>query len=188
MDLKLSWLVIKEILKNIGIKFSEVPMPKKLFSKSTMKKTKEEEFVSNLNILKDLGWDPYIPYTHAWHESGQFKKVIGEYNFWGIKRPSKWEGKEILVLTHEYINGKKVKVTDKFIDFYNIQEALLWYDSFIRRIYKISYANRNNYVNFFSGLVSGPYKYATDPNYAKKLTELYVTLKNSGRLEKISNA
>lgn len=136
--------------------------------------SKLEEFILHLRILN--WFDPYIPLTHAWHESAGLTKVIGNYNFWGIKKPQKWEGKTIDITTHEYINGNKVKVIDTFIDFNACSEALLWYENLIRRLYPESYNNKTDYVKYFTHLIDGKYKYATDPFYTNKLISLYLQL------------
>jgi hypothetical protein len=67
-----------------------------------------EKWISDLNrfvkataFLAPLGWDRLIVTTHAWHETGGFKHVIGENNFFGITLPEKWLGKVNDVITHE---------------------------------------------------------------------------------------
>lgn len=157
-----------------------IKLIKQLFMKKEIKEdkklTKEEIFKQHLHILS--GFDLLIPYTHAYHESGAFQKVIGNYNFWGIKKPQKWTGKIIDITTHEYINDKKVKVIDAFIDFNVCSEALLWYENLIRRLYPESYKNRTDYKLYFEWLTAGKYKYATDKFYSAKLINLYEQLKD----------
>lgn len=139
--------------------------------------SKEGAFRQALVVLTEQGFDPMIVYTHAYHESGGFNKIIGEWNFWGIKKPGNWKGKVHEVNTHEYIKGFKVAVKDVFIDFATVENAMLWYGDLIFRLYKKSWNNRHNYTEYFKGLVSGKYKYATDPKYSEKLCKLYEQLR-----------
>jgi len=96
-------------------------------------------------------------------ESGRGKYTSGKFNYFGLK------GKGSNVLTHEYINGKRVNVVDGFINFESPEECVSY---LIDRWYK----DWNGYygVNRASSkeeaarmLVSEGY--ATDPNYSNKL-------------------
>lgn len=144
--------------------------------KAKPKLSKKDEFIQSLAISKSLGFNDWCVLTHAWHESGGFEHIIGEYNFWGIKKPKKWDGKVLSIKTHEYSLGSKIHLTDLFIDFDTINEALNWYCDFIQRLYTNSFYNRQIPELYFRGLVNGRYKYATDPKYAEKLISLYQTL------------
>lgn len=140
---------------------------------------KAKEFIACLKPIAEVYcYDPYIIFTHAWHESGGFDHVIGNFNYWGLKKPLKWQGLVKTVMTHEYIKGVKVAVNDYFIDFPTCEAAIIYYDNLISRLYPSSYFNRQAYEPYFEGLVNGKYKYATDPNYPIKLKQLYVKLKN----------
>lgn len=141
-------------------------------------------FIDALKIAAEQGFSKLGVLTHAWHESGAFRRVIGNNNFWGIKRPKKWQGKVMLVDTHEYINGKLVPVKDvPFIDFDSILEAMSWYCNFIRRLYPDAYNDRDDPIKFFIGLVSGKLKYCTDLNYPTKLTSLYRILQQDNNIK-----
>ena len=134
------------------------------------------EFIGALKIAREEGFSPWSVLTHAWHESGAFRKVIGNHNYWGIKVPRKWQGKVEMVETHEYIKGKYAPVVATFIDFDSALEAMSWDCNFIRRLYPEAYYKRDNPTEYFIGLVSGKLRYATDPNYSTKLTSLYRVL------------
>jgi len=163
---------------------------------------KEFRIINFLQSIKDLqkrgelkGWDSWIILTHAYHESGAFKYVIGNHNYWGIKVPRYWDGKIVKKVTHEYYrkppqgrnyievigkDGKKyykVKIVAKFVDFDSLEDALLFYERLVKRVYKEAYRVRSNYRKYFPALVTGKYKWATDPNYSEKLCVLYHTLK-----------
>lgn len=117
-------------------------------------------------------------FTQAWHESSGFEKAIGN-NYFGIKKPRAWTGKTCYVTTHEYIRGVKTKVKHYFADWETLAEALIWYGSLIKRLYPLSFKNRENPESYFIGLVAGTYRYATDPNYVSKLTGMYHKLRAS---------
>lgn len=137
-----------------------------------------QEFIKALKVAVLLDFSKWAVFTHAWHESGTFKHIIGNYGYWGIKKPKDWQGKTISVRTHEYINGKRISVMADFIDFDSAKSAMSWYCNFIRRLYPNAYENRNDPVKYFEGLVNGKLKYATDPNYPQKLISLYKVLKD----------
>ena len=129
------------------------------------------------------GWSPWSIYVQAWHETGNFKKVIGTANYWGITKPKKWTGKVHLVPTHEYINGKRVDLSREFIDWDSASEALFWYMGLIKRLYPGAYEHRANPILFFAGLVNGKNVYATDPDYLPQLEALYRKLSVNAGLD-----
>lgn len=137
---------------------------------------KRDEFKAEFVFIDELGFDPMIVYTHAWHESGGFKRIIGNYNFWGIKCPRKWTGKKVLVNTHEYIKGVRTPTTEYFCDWPDLKGAILWYTGLISRLYPEAYNARTDHKIFFPALVNFKYKYATDPLYPELLIKLYEQL------------
>jgi flagellum-specific peptidoglycan hydrolase FlgJ len=139
--------------------------------------SRKEELKAQAPFINALGFDPMIVYVHAYHESGNFKHIIGNYNFWGIKKPKNWTGKTILITTHEYIHGVKTELKDYFIDFPDMKGAIIWYAEFIGRMYPQAYTMRDNYKGYFPALVNYAHQYATDPMYYKKLIALYEELK-----------
>jgi len=56
-------------------------------------------------------------------ESGWGRASIGN-NIFGIKASKKWTGKVKTVVTHEYINGKKVTMSDNFRDYDSIEDSI----------------------------------------------------------------
>lgn len=145
------------------------------------------ELFRNLKLSRNEGFDDFAIITQSWHESGSYFKVIGKYNFWGIKKPNNWTGKVLPVQTHEYLNGTRIAVTDYFIDFETCADAVLWWNSLIGRLYKEAFANRNSPSLFFKELCNpkNKYQYATDINYSFKLLELYQQLKSNKTLNLI---
>ena len=131
------------------------------------------------------GFDDYCIITQSWHESGRYERVIGDWNFWGIKKPRAWVGKMHSIKTHEFVNGARVEVIDDFIDFENCDLAVEWWCGLIERLYPQAYAVRAEPLRFFPSLISGRYQYATDPRYADKLTELYCQISQYPALKNI---
>jgi len=143
---------------------------------------KGKTLLKHLHVTREDGFNDFTILTQAWHESGRFIKVIGEYNYWGIKKPRDWTGKVYKVRTHEYINNKRVNMDCEFIDFSACGMAVAWWIDLVKRLYPDAYKNRNNPVLFFEGLVSGKYKYATDPFYFNKLNTLYKLISTNAYL------
>lgn len=142
-----------------------------------------KEFIGALKIAGEQGFSEWAVLTHAWHESGAFRRIIGNHGYWGIKKPKNWQGKTVLVDTHEYVDGKRIEVKAEFIDFDSALEAMSWYCDFIRRLYPNAYNNRDNPLEYFVGLVSGSNRYATAPDYPVKLTSLYRVLSEDSNLK-----
>ena len=100
-------------------------------------KTKEDIFIEGLSVAVAKGYNAWCLYIQAYHETGAFKKIIGNYNYFGQKPPKSWTGKVLKVTTTEYIFGeKKEKVIDTFVDFETIEEAIEFHCSQIFRLYK----------------------------------------------------
>jgi hypothetical protein len=107
-------------------------------------------------------WDKNIIMTQAIHETGWFVHMK-EWNFAGVK------GKGQEFVTHEYIEGEKVKLKDSFRAYENAEEALLDYIRIIKKCWPVSYKHRRSAYNFVANLKG----YATDPNYKYKFMKLW---------------
>ena len=106
---------------------------------------------------------PSVAIAQAALESGYGKTA--HKSLYGIK------GSGNQLVTHEYINGVKVKITDSFKASSSIQNSVKQYADFLN--------NNKRYSDVLSA--SDPYKqtaelqkaeYATDPNYASKLNSI----------------
>ena len=121
---------------------------------------------------KELGGvDPNALLTQWGFESGWGSKVSGKYNYFGIKADPSWKGDKKDVMTHEYISGEKVRIPQPFRSYSNPEEAVNDYVKFLKnnkRYTKAGVFNTKTSGEFFSALQSAGY--ATDPNYANKLT------------------
>ena len=148
------------------------------------KPTKEQEFVKALGIAVTDGFDPLILYTHAYHETGNFKHIVGDWNYFGMKPPGHWQGKVIKIKTQEY-DKQYHTIYDYFCDFATADACVKFYISQIKRLYPESYKNRQDAQLYFWGLTRWRYKWATDPIYSEKLIKLYADLKANGIQEQI---
>jgi flagellum-specific peptidoglycan hydrolase FlgJ len=72
-----------------------------------------------------------------------------------------------------------VGLPQRFRDWSTAAEAIDWYCDFIQRVYPLAYSSRTIAADYFTGLVCGKLKYATDPKYAAATTKLYAQLADS---------
>lgn len=144
-------------------------------------------FVKALKVTKQAEISPWAVFTQACHETGFFKKVIGGNNYWGIKKPRRWDGLVCNVPTHEYINGEKVAMWAEFADWDTADEAVAFYLNLLKTLYPDTLKCRNCAYCFFDGLVVGKFKWATDPSYKEKLFELYKMLNREEDIQKNFN-
>jgi len=183
------WLFGKKELPEIENESRDLLVNKYSYQLDLSKKGKT--LFQHLHITRAEGFNDFTILTQTWHESGRYEKVIGNFNYWGIKKPKNWEGEVIKVRTHEYDSeGKKVPVFDDFIDFKDCSSAVIWWISLIQRLYKGAYQHRDNPELFFDGLIKGgeidsEFSYATDPIYVSKLTNLYLELKQNDLIKKL---
>src|SRR3989339_1844622 len=128
-------------------------------------------------------WGIKKPSQSVWHglvsevSTHEYEPMLGqETNAQALMRIIKKYGVNNATIIAD---GKhwKVFLPQKFRDWPTCEQALLWYCDFIKRLYPLAFGNRMNPVKYFSGLVEGKLKYATDPRYVKKLTELYEYLR-----------
>ena len=121
---------------------------------------------------KDLGGvDPNALLTQWGFESAWGSKTSGKYNYFGIKADKGWTGEKKDVMTHEYLNGEKVTLPQPFRSYNNPKEAVQDYVSFLKknkRYEKAGVFQAKTSEEYFGALQKAGY--ATDPNYASKLT------------------
>lgn len=117
------------------------------------------------------GIDPNALLTQWGFESAWGKKVSGKYNYFGIKADPSWKGEKSDVMTHEFVAGEKVKIPQPFRSYTSPEEAVDDYVKFLKtnkRYEKAGVFKSKTSGEFFSALQTAGY--ATDPNYASKLT------------------
>jgi len=137
----------------------------------------KEDFLKTMYPLaveasKQLGGvDPNALLTQWGFESAWGSKTSGKYNYFGIKADKSWTGDKKDVMTHEYLNGVKVNLPQPFRSYNSPKEAVDDYVNFLKN------NKRYEKAGVFQAKTSGEYfgalqkaGYATDPNYAAKLT------------------
>lgn len=123
--------------------------------KKGIKENDAEEFAKRLTTQDIL--------ESNWGQSSLSKN----FNFGGIKD---FSGKGTVKDTTEVVDGKAIKVKQPFRKFENIEEYVNYKISLVDRKWNVFKFNPDKY---YSLIVSGQQKYATDPNYVSKLNNLY---------------
>jgi len=157
------------------------------YSKNAVKPTaSQSDFVDQhtaaaARIEKETGIPASYMVGQAGHETGwgrfEIKKAGGEpsYNLFGIKAGAGWKGKTAEITTTEYVNGVAHKKTAKFRAYDSYDESFRDYAKLITqspRYAKVSEQTGSAFA-FASSLQKAGY--ATDPNYAAKLSRAIET-------------
>ncbi|MCW3478062.1 flagellar assembly peptidoglycan hydrolase FlgJ [Neisseriaceae bacterium JH1-16] len=129
-----------------------------------------------------LGVAPALVVAHAALESGWGRRAIrhadgrDSHNLFGIKASSDWSGPTVDVLTTEYVNGAPQKKVARFRSYASYAESLSDYAKLLtdNPRYKAVLGQGQNLQGFAQGLQNAGY--ATDPRYAKKLTDVASSL------------
>jgi flagellar protein FlgJ len=111
-------------------------------------------------------------------ESGWGKREIlhpdgaTSHNLFGIKATGGWKGAVVEATTTEYVNGKPETRVEKFRAYDSYADAFRDYASLLKNNprYQGVLANASDAAGFAQGLQRAGY--ATDPNYAAKLTRI----------------
>ena len=115
-------------------------------------------------------------------ETGWGKREIiardgsSSHNLFGIKATGDWKGKVAEAVTTEYVNGKAQRKVEKFRAYDSYADSFKDYAQLItnNKRYEKVLASAGDASTFAHGLQKAGY--ATDPNYAAKLTKI---IKNS---------
>ena len=132
-------------------------------------------------VAKESGIPASYMIGQAGHETGwgQFQiKMKGgaiSHNLFGIKADSGWKGKVAEVTTTEYVNGKPEKRIAKFRAYDNYEDAYRDYARLISESprYAKARSQTGSSVAYANGLQRAGY--ATDPEYANKLSRAITT-------------
>jgi flagellar protein FlgJ len=132
-------------------------------------------------VAKESGIPASYMIGQAGHETGwgQFQiKMKGgaiSHNLFGIKADSSWKGKVAEVTTTEYVNGKPEKRLAKFRAYDNYEDAYRDYARLISESPRYAKARQQtgSSVAYANGLQRAGY--ATDPEYANKLSRAITT-------------
>lgn len=111
-------------------------------------------------------------------ESGWGKREItgadgtASHNLFGIKATGGWKGQVVEAVTTEYVNGTPQTKVEKFRAYDSYADAFRDYANLLRNNprYEKVLANATSVEGFAQGLQRAGY--ATDPNYAAKLTRI----------------
>jgi flagellar protein FlgJ len=111
-------------------------------------------------------------------ESGWGKHVMrtadggSSHNLFGIKATGGWKGKTVDAVTTEYVNGVPQKRVEKFRAYDSYADSFKDYANLLRNNprYEKVLENATDAKEFAQGLQRAGY--ATDPNYAAKLTNI----------------
>ena len=134
-----------------------------------------------IRIEKETGIPASFMVGQAGHETGWGRSEIKQrggdpsYNLFGIKAGAGWKGKVAEVTTTEYVNGVAQKQVAKFRAYNSYDESFRDYARMITqspRYEKASQQTHSAYA-YASGLQKAGY--ATDPNYATKLSRAIET-------------
>lgn len=127
-------------------------------------------------IEKTSGIPASFMIGQAGHETGwgrseiKMKDGTPSYNLFGIKAGPGWTGKVAEVTTTEYVNGQARKVTAKFRAYESYDQSFQDYARLINESPRYAQARQQTGSShaFASGLQRAGY--ATDPDYARKLS------------------
>ena len=128
---------------------------------------------------RELGIEPLALLAQAALETGWGKKVFKtpegsqSHNLFGIKANGGWNGPVAVVDTMEYRQGSAVREKAKFRVYESPEQSLNDYVEFIKTNprYQQALAHAADAKSYFRQLQAAGY--ATDPNYAAKLTSIF---------------
>lgn len=156
--------------------------------------SRQQQFVARLSgaaqqVAQEVGIPASYMLGQAGHETGwgrsEIKQADGSnsFNVFGIKAGKGWTGKVAEVTTTEYINGQAQKVKAKFRAYDSYQDAFRDYAKLIGNSPRYAQVmdNLQSAQSFASGLQRAGY--ATDPQYASKLSRAINTALNLQRAQ-----
>ena len=129
-------------------------------------------------VASDLGISHKVILAQAALESGWGSKFKGN-NLMGIKSHGEKGGVD--VVTHEIVNGKKVKITDSFKQYDTPEDSIRGYGSFLKANPRYKYflaAGPDNEDAQLTALQQSGY--ATDTKYSQKLKSIIKGLPSDG--------
>jgi flagellar protein FlgJ len=140
-----------------------------------------DEFVRNMwshaqAAGQELGVDPKTLIAHAALETGWGKSIpcnpdgTCSYNLFGIKAGGKWQGDSVRVNTLEFESGVAVRKRESFRAYASPADSFRDYAALLKDNprYERALGVGDDAAKFAAALQQGGY--ATDPNYAQKLT------------------
>lgn len=173
---------------------SDVAPVRSTVSKASTGTQRQADFVAQHTataeqVARETGIPASFMVGQAGHETGWGRSAIrhadgsNSFNLFGIKATSGWKGKVAEVTTTEYINGQPRKLTAKFRAYDSYADAFRDYAKMIGtspRYAKVR-DNLHSAQAFAQGLQRAGY--ATDPQYAAKLSRAINTTLNLQRAQ-----
>ncbi len=140
-------------------------------------------------VARESGIPASFMIGQAGHETGWGRSEIRHadgspsHNLFGIKATDSWKGKVAEITTTEYINGEPRKVTAKFRAYDSYADSFRDYARLIGNSPR--YEGVMEQLHSVQGFASGLQKagYATDPQYAAKLSRAINTTLNLQRAQ-----
>lgn len=134
-----------------------------------------------------LGVTPELVAAHAALESGWGRQPLkngplNANNLFGLKAGGNWQGDVALASTTEYEHGAMLKKTERFRSYPDTASAFRDYADLLTSNprYAAALNTGSDARAFASGLAKAGY--ATDPNYADKLSKVATQLQRGGKL------
>ena len=142
-----------------------------------------QDFIESLlpharKAAEQLGVEPRVLVAQAALETGWGRHMIrgenGEpsFNFFGIKANHGWQGDAVDTTTHEYIDGNRLTIKDRFRAYPDPASAFQDYVDFLNDNprYRDALDQASDPAAYTQGLQQAGY--ATDPNYADKILRI----------------
>jgi len=146
--------------------------------------TTQQDFIQRFTpyarqVAADLGVDPKLLLAQAALETGWGSAVIrhqdgsSSHNLFGIKADNRWSGERVDVTTLEYYNGIPEKHRAHFRSYPDFKASFEDFARFLKENprYEMALGNANDAFKFVKALQDAGY--ATDPNYANKVMNIY---------------
>ncbi|WP_296231597.1 flagellar assembly peptidoglycan hydrolase FlgJ [Pseudomonas sp. UBA4617] len=170
-------------LRILGRAVAQPPLaPKKAFADS-------DEFIATMlpmaeQAAKRIGIDPRYLVAQAALETGWGKSVMrnsdgsSSHNLFGIKASGNWEGDSARAITSEFRDGQFVKETAAFRSYDSYQDSFHDLVSLLQNNarYQDAVKSADNPEQFARELQKAGY--ATDPNYASKISQIAKQMKS----------
>ncbi|MBC3886109.1 flagellar assembly peptidoglycan hydrolase FlgJ [Undibacterium griseum] len=170
---------IDSYLDNLKFEPQPVPSAKSGFSGPSHVREFQEKLAAHAEeASKQTGIPAKFMLGQAALESGWGRKEIkttdgsASHNIFGVKATSKWKGRTVNAVTTEYINGVAHRKLEKFKAYDSYADAFKDYAKVLTNNprYEQVIANAKDATSFAQGLQRAGY--ATDPQYANKLTRI----------------
>ena len=141
-----------------------------------------ERFVAEIwdharQAAKELGVDPRALVAQAALETGWGKRQIrtgdgdSAHNLFGIKASGSWQGRAVTNSTREFVGGVAVRENAAFRAYRSVADSFADYVSLLRNTPRYAAAIGQSTARAFASALQRA-GYATDPQYAAKLTAI----------------